>query len=68
MDDGASVVVLEDVTTTGASALKAVAAVRERGCRVARVVTVVDRLEGARENLEKEGLELIALFTKDDFV
>jgi orotate phosphoribosyltransferase len=59
IEDGAAVVLVEDVTTTGASVLKA--------CRVARVITIVDRLEGARENLSKEGLDLVALFTRDDF-
>ena len=67
LGEGARVVVLEDVTTTGGSALKAVAAVEGRGCRVDRVITIVDRLEGARENLARHGITLIALFTKDDF-
>lgn len=64
---GADVVVLEDVTTKGASALAAVMAVRAEGCRVTKVVTVVDRLEGAGDNLKSHGIELIALFTRDDF-
>jgi orotate phosphoribosyltransferase len=64
---GSTVIVLEDVTTTGGSAMKAVKAVREQGGRVAKIVTIVDRLEGARENLQKEGLELVSLFTNDDF-
>ena len=67
IEDGAAVVVVEDVTTTGASALKACGVVRDRGCTVSRVITIVDRLEGARENLVREGLELVALFTRDDF-
>ncbi len=65
--DGARVVILEDVTTTGGSALKAVAAVEGRGCRVEKVITIVDRLEGAKENLAARGIALVALFTKDDF-
>jgi orotate phosphoribosyltransferase len=64
---GAEVVILEDVTTKGNSALKAVEAARAEGCVVRRVVTVVDRLDGARDNLKAHGLELSALFTKDDF-
>lgn len=67
LEPGWRVVVVEDVTTEGNSALKAVQAVRAEGCEVARVVTVVDRLQGARENLAKEGIELVALFTRDDF-
>ena len=50
------------------SVLKAVAAVREADCRVAKVVTIVDRLEGAAENLAAEGLALAALFTRKDFI
>ena len=64
---GAEVVVLEDVTTKGNSALKAVDAVRAEGCTVRRIVTVVDRLDGAAENLKAHGLALSSLFTKDDF-
>jgi orotate phosphoribosyltransferase len=64
---GSKVVILEDVTTTGGSAMKAVKAVRDQGGKVDKIVTIVDRLEGARENLKKEGLELVSLFTNDDF-
>jgi orotate phosphoribosyltransferase len=64
---GSTVIVLEDVTTTGGSAMKAVTAVRAQGGTVKKIVTIVDRLEGARENLKKEGLELVSLFTNDDF-
>lgn len=66
--DGAEVVVLEDVTTTGGSSLKAVAAVRERGAKVRKVVTIVDRLEGAEAAFAKEGIELVALFDRNDFL
>jgi orotate phosphoribosyltransferase len=65
---GARVVVVEDVTTKGNSALKAAEAARKEGAEVARVVTIVDRLEGARDNLKSHGLELTALFTRDDFL
>lgn len=66
--DGADVVVLEDVTTTGGSSLKAVAAVRERGATVRKVVTIVDRLEGAEAAFAKEGIALVALFDRNDFL
>jgi len=65
---GARVAVVEDVTTKGNSALKAATAARKEGCEVVRVVTIVDRLEGARANLEANGLELTSLFTRDDFL
>ena len=64
---GKSVVVLEDVTTTGASALKAIAALRSEGAHVAHVVTIVDREEGAEAALQAEGTTLHRLFKKNDF-
>jgi orotate phosphoribosyltransferase len=43
--------------------MQAVRAVRGRGARVTKIITLVDRLEGATENLGKEGIELVALYT-----
>ena len=65
---GKTVALLEDVTTTGGSVLKAVAAVREEGASVPCVITVVDRLEGASDNLKKESVELRSVLTVRDFV
>ena len=67
LEPGWNVVMVEDVTTTGGSVLKAIKAVRERRCTVSKVVTIVDRLEGAAENLAREGVELVALYTRADF-
>ena len=64
---GERAVIVEDVTTTGTSALAAVAAAREAGLEVRTVVTVVDRLEGAAANFSRQGLELIALTTARDY-
>jgi orotate phosphoribosyltransferase len=55
------VLVVEDTSTTGASVLTAVRAVREAGADVAGVVTVVDRDTGAREAIEAEGVPYRAL-------
>jgi orotate phosphoribosyltransferase len=60
---GDRVVVVEDVLTTGASSLKAINAVREIGCVCDRVLGVVDREQGARENLKKEGCRVEAIFS-----
>ncbi len=62
LNPGERVAVLEDVVTTGSSALKAVKACREFGLEVIGVFAVVDREEGGRENIEKEGIPLHALF------
>jgi orotate phosphoribosyltransferase len=64
---GARVILFDDVTTTGGSTMKAVDAVREQGSDVKRVITIVDRLEGAAETLSAEGLQLDYLFTSHDF-
>ena len=64
---GMNVLVLEDVTTTGGSAMKAVAAIRAAGGQVTKVVTLVDRLEGATLALRSEGISLVALLTAADF-
>lgn len=62
-EPGSDVVVVEDVVTTGESAVRAVAAVREAGSRVLGVLCVVDREEGGAGRLAREGLELLALFS-----
>ncbi|MGH7091722.1 MAG: orotate phosphoribosyltransferase [Stellaceae bacterium] len=59
----AEVALMEDVTTTGGSVMQAVRAVRAQGGTVRTILTIVDREEGARANLAKEGLALDALFT-----
>tara|TARA_B100000029_G_scaffold334224_3_gene326352 strand:+ start:370 stop:957 length:588 start_codon:yes stop_codon:yes gene_type:complete len=64
---GKSIVLLEDVTTTGGSVIKAITAVREEGAHVPAVVTVVDRLQGASENLKRENVALRPLLTVEDF-
>ena len=64
---GLTVVLLDDVTTSGASVMKAVRAAREAGARVDTVVTVVDREEGAEKNLAKEGIILKALLNASEF-
>ncbi len=63
---GDVVVLVEDVATTGGQALEAVGVLREAGADVIAVVATIDRLEGARENVEREGLKFEALFTKRD--
>jgi orotate phosphoribosyltransferase len=58
---GDRVAVIEDVITTGGSALRAVEAVRAAGGIVAGVLALVDREEGGREALTSAGLSVIAL-------
>ena len=62
------VIVLEDVTTTGNSLLKAIQAVKSNGGLVKKAFVVVDREEGAIINLQNEGVELEPLVTVNDFM
>ena len=64
--EGMEAVIVEDVVTSGGSALKAVDAVREYGLKVDRILAVVDRLEGGRETIEAQGLQLDTLVTVKD--
>ncbi len=68
LSHGDRVLLLEDVTTTGGSVAKAVRSLRKAGAVVDRVVCVVDREEGAKERLQKEGVELIALVKGADLL
>ena len=65
---GDRVAVVEDVITTGGSALRAVNAVRQAGGTVVGVLALVDREEGGREALEAEGLPVVALARASDVV
>jgi orotate phosphoribosyltransferase len=68
LEDGANVVVLEDVVTTGGSTLTAVSKLRDRGLEVTTVVAIVDRGEGGEEALAAAGLHLVSLFGRRDFM
>ena len=63
---GQSVALLEDTCTTGGSTLEALDAVSASGGKVARVLCIVDRGEGAAEAFAARGLTLEALFTRRD--
>lgn len=63
---GTTITVLEDVTTTGGSAIKAAKVLRDLSYHVNRVVTIVDRQEGASDAMIEEGLELVSLVTLED--
>lgn len=65
--DGKKAILVDDVTTTGGSVLQAVEAARSEGAIVDTVITVVDRNEGAIENLAAHGIKLISLLTATDF-
>ncbi|MCI0491678.1 MAG: orotate phosphoribosyltransferase [Planctomycetes bacterium] len=65
--DGESIVIVEDVVTTGGSSLLAIERCEAVGLRVQRVLAIIDRLEGGREAFAERGYELTTLFTIRDF-
>ena len=68
LPEGSKVTVLEDVITTGGSAIKAVKRIRDAGYKVERVVSIVDRQENdeATTAMKLAGLELYSIFTLED--
>jgi len=66
INEGDTVIFIEDVATTGGQALEAVEVLKALGAKVPAMITVIDREEGARENVEAAGLAFHALFTKRD--
>jgi orotate phosphoribosyltransferase len=68
LQKGARIALLEDVVTTGGSTLKAAEKLAQSGFVVARVVALVDRLEGGREAIEAAGFSFASLYTRKDFL
>lgn len=65
---GASVVVLEDVITSGGSALQAIEVLKAEGGNVLGVLAVVDREQGGREAIEATGLRVVSLTTTTEIL
>lgn len=66
LPENATVVVLEDVVTTGRSAMKAVERLRDAGYTVTEVISLIDRLQGGAEFYQSVGLKFEAVFTIED--
>ena len=65
---GTRVTVLEDVVTTGGSAIKAAEKLRDAGYVVERVVAIIDRQEGGVDAMKEAGLELKSIFTLEEML
>ena len=65
---GKSVVIVEDVTTTGGSAMDAVKAVQDAGATVALVISILDRSEGAAALYTEAGVPFKSLFKAEEFL
>ena len=64
---GKRIAILEDVTTTGGSSMKAIDALRAEGALIDRVITIVDRLEGAAATFQQAAIPFTAILTAADF-
>jgi orotate phosphoribosyltransferase len=63
---GETVLIVEDVLTTGGQVLEAAKTLKDAGAKVDKIVAVIDRLEGARANIEAAGYTFESLFTTKD--
>ena len=66
LNAGETVMIVEDVLTTGGQVLEAAQTLQEADAKVDRIVAVIDRMEGARQNIEGAGFVLESLFTTKD--
>jgi orotate phosphoribosyltransferase len=66
LEKGDRILLVEDIATTGGQVLEAAKQLAAAGATVERIVAVIDRLEGARENIEGAGFAFDALITSDD--
>lgn len=66
LDAGDRVLLVEDIATSGGQALEAVKTLTQAGATVTQIVAVIDRLEGARQNVESAGCQFASIFTSAD--
>lgn len=65
---GDRVIIIEDVLTTGGSTMQALKKAKEYGLEIVKVIVLVDREEGGKENIVKEGYEVETIFTKTELM
>jgi orotate phosphoribosyltransferase len=66
--EGAEVILIDDVATTGKAFLESIEVLRRSNIKVKKAICLVDRQEGAKEALAKEGCPLVAVFTAQEFL
>jgi orotate phosphoribosyltransferase len=66
LEKGERVMIVEDVLTTGGQVIEAAKSIRDVDGEVVKIVAVIDRLEGARQNIEAAGYSFESLFTTKD--
>jgi len=67
LEAGESVILVDDVATTGGSLIDAIGVLEKMDVRVKKAIVVVDRQEGAAENLAAKGCALVSLFKASEF-
>jgi len=65
---GDKVVILDDVVTTGQSTIEAIEKAKKEGLNIVKVIVLIDRQEGGKEEIEKLGIAFDSIFTKDDLI
>jgi orotate phosphoribosyltransferase len=68
VEEGEKVVILDDVITTGGSTITAIEKAREAGLIVEKVIALIDREEGGRENIESYVKRVDSVFTRSDIM
>lgn len=66
LKSGEQVVLVEDIVTTGGQVIEAIKTIRAQGCTINKVIVALDRQEGGRENIQKEGVQVDPILTKAD--
>ena len=67
LESGGDIIIVEDVTTTGGSAIRAVERIHsDTSCKVIGVISIVDRQEGAKEAFQNAGIHFESLLTRSD--
>ncbi len=66
LNPGEKVLIVEDIVTTGGQTLEAAKSIQACGGVVVKIVAVIDRQEGGRQNIEQAGFKFDSLFTKTD--
>ena len=64
--EGSRVAIIEDVATTGGSAMKAIESAQAQKCRIVKILVIVDRRQGAEEKFAALGLPFDPIFRKED--
>ncbi|MDP2619819.1 MAG: orotate phosphoribosyltransferase [Hyphomicrobiales bacterium] len=67
IQSGAEVLIVDDVTTTGGSILRAIDSIADKQCKITKALSIVDREEGAPLHLSERNIILYSLFTRSDF-